>query len=319
MFRTFQRAQGFSLTELMVALLLGTFLVAGVIGVYISNQSTHRVNQQISQLQQASQVSFQLLSQDIQHAGYAGCSNVMVPAVFNALNPPLQWWNNWTGGLQGFDGAFPDYSNGAVVPLPNTDALQVMYGRGVSASVVAHNAAGNPAMTINQNLAGIVTNDIVMSCDSKWGLIFQVTAVAGNSLNHAVGAGVPGNRTLQFGVAPNGTAYQRNISSDAGFVMPMESAAWFVGTRNNLNSLYRVVVVAGQVRVEEIIPNVANLQLQYLQRGTANYVDAPAVVDWETVVSVRAVLTLEDNVKTPMALGMRQISQVVNLRNRREI
>ena len=42
----------------------------------------------------------------------------------------------------------------------------------------------------------------------------------------------------------------------------LESAAWFVGTRNGVNSLYRVVVVAGQVRVEEIIPNVADLELQ---------------------------------------------------------
>lgn len=313
-------ARGFSLTELMVALLLGTFLVAGVIGVYLSNANINRVNQQISQLQQASQVSFQLLSQDVQHAGYAGCSNVMVPHVFNALNAPLEWWNNWTGGLQGFEsGAFPNFSNGAVAPVANTDALQVMYGRGVSASVVTHNAAATPAMIINQNLAGIVTNDIVMSCDSKWGLIFQVTAVAGNALSHNVGGGAPGNRTVQFGVAPNGMPYQRNISSDAGFVMPMESAAWFVGTRNNLNSLYRVVMVAGQLRLEEIIPNVADLQLQYLQRGTANYVDATAVADWEAVMSVRAVLTLEDNPQSSIALAMRQISQVVNLRNRRDL
>lgn len=314
---SYQATRGFSLTELMVALLLGTFLVAGVIGVYLSNASTNRVNQQISQLQQASQVSFQLLSQDVQHAGYAGCGNVMAAHVFNALNPPLAWWNTWTGGLQGFEfGAFPNFSNGAVVPLPGTDALQVMYGRGVSASVVSHNAAGNPAMVINQNLAGIVPNDIVMSCDSKWGLIFQVTSVNGNGLNHAVGAGAPGNRILQFGVAPNGLPYQRNINSDAGFVMPMESAAWFVGTRNNLNSLYRVVVVAGQVRVEEIVPNVANLQLQYLQRGTANYVDASAGVNWGDVVSVRAVLTLADNPNAPVALALREISQVANLRNR---
>ena len=70
--------------------------------------------------------------------------------------------------------------------------------------------------------------------------------------------------------------------------------------------------------MEEIVPNVSNLQLQYLQRGTANYVDAPAVVDWETVVSVRAVLTLADDPRSPVALALREISQVVNLRNRRD-
>ncbi len=318
MFRNYKAISGFSLTELMVAMLLGLFVVGGVVSVYISNNNTNRLNQQIGVLQQASQVSFQLLSQDVQHAGYSGCSNVIVPQVFNALNLPLTWWNNWTGGLQGFEagGAFPNFSNGAVTPLAGTDALLVMYGRGVSASVVSHNATANPAMVINQNLASIVPNDIVMACDSKWGLIFQVTAVAGTALNHAVGPGAPGNRILLFGVAPNGTSYQRNISADAGFVMPMESAAWFVGTRNNINSLYRVVVVAGQVRVEEIIANVEDLELQYLVRGTANYVDANAGINWQAVVSVRAVLTLADNPALPVAIGMRQVTQVVNLRNR---
>lgn len=320
MLKQYKTSAGFSLTELMIAMLLGIFVVGSVVGVYISNNNTNQMNQQIANLQQASQVSFQLLSQDVQHAGYFGCNNVIQSHVFNALNPPLVWWNNWTGGIQGFEfGAFPNFSNGAVAPLAGTDALLLMYGRGVSASVVSHNPLGNPAMVINQNLAQIVPNDIAMACESKWGLIFQVTAVAGNQLSHAVGPGAPGNRTLLFGVKPDGTAVQRPIApQDGAFVMPMETAAWFVGTRNRINSLYRVVVIAGQVRVEEIIPNVEDLQLQYLLDGTANYVDANLIPlpNWQLVVSVRAVLTLADNPARPTALGMRQITQVVNLRNR---
>jgi type IV pilus assembly protein PilW len=318
MLKQHKAAAGFSLTELMIAMLLGLFVVGSVVGVYISNNNTNRMNQQIATLQQASQVSFQLLSQDVQHAGYFGCNNVIREHVFNALNPPLAWWNDWTGGIQGFEfGAFPNFSNGTVVPLAGTDALLLMYGRGVSASVVSHNPLGNPAMVINQNLAGIVPSDIVMACESEWGLIFQVTAVNGTQLSHAVGGGAPGNRILQFGVRPDGTPFTREISNDAGFVMPMETAAWFVGTRNRVNSLYRVVVIAGQQRVEEIIPNVADLELQYLVEGTANYVDANPGLNWERVMSVRAVLTLEDNPEMPVAINMRQISQVVNLRNRR--
>lgn len=320
MLKQYKISAGFSLTELMVAMLLGIFVVGSVVGVYISNNNTNQMNQQIASLQQASQVSFQLLSQDVQHAGYFGCNNVIAPFVFNALNPPLAWWNTWTGGIQGFEfNAFPNFSNGAVAPLAGTDALLLMYGRGLSASVVSHNPLGNPAMVINQNLANIVPNDIAMACDSQWGLIFQVTAVNGTELEHAVGPGTPGNRILQFGVQPNGVIYPRAITAvDGAFVMPMETAAWFVGTRNRINSLYRVVVVASQLRVEEIIPNVENLQLQYLVAGAANYVDANLVqpAAWQQVVSVRAVLTLEDNPARPMAIGMRQITQVVNLRNR---
>lgn len=318
MLKQYKTSAGFSLTELMIAMLLGIFVVGSVVGVYISNNNTNQMNQQIANLQQASQVSFQLLSQDVQHAGYFGCNNVIPPHVFNALNPPLVWWNNWTGGIQGFEfNAFPNFSNGAVAPLAGTDALLLMYGRGLSASIVSHNPLGNPAMVINQNLAQIVPNDIAMACDSQWGLIFQVTAVNGTQLNHAVGPGAPGNRILQFGVRPDGTLYPRALAArDGAFVMPMETAAWFVGTRNGINSLYRVAVIAGQVRVEEIIPNVLNLQLQYLEQGNANYVDANFVLNWLDVMSVRAVLTLANNPARPTALGMRQITQVVNLRNR---
>ncbi|MBU2223618.1 MAG: prepilin-type N-terminal cleavage/methylation domain-containing protein, partial [Gammaproteobacteria bacterium] len=86
-----QFRRGFTLIELMVSMLLGTFLIGGVIGVYIANSRTNQVNEQMGQVQQASQVSFQLLSRDVQHAGYAGCANIISTRVVNVLNPQ-PWW-----------------------------------------------------------------------------------------------------------------------------------------------------------------------------------------------------------------------------------
>ena len=112
--------------------------------------------------------------------------------------------------------------------------------------------------------------------------------------------------------------FQQNLSNDAGTVMPLESVGWFVGTQGGINSLFRVALIAGVAQIEEVVQNVNSLQLQYLVQGANNYVDANLVVDWGAVMSIRATLTLTDNPAMPLALGVRQISQVINLRNRKE-
>ncbi len=311
-----QKQQGFTLTELMIALVLGSFLVAGVVGVYVSNIRTGQVQQRLMSSQQASQIGFQLLSRDAMHAGFSGCANMIQQRVVNVLNPPLAWWAIWTAGIRGHEqGAVPQFAGAGILPLAGADGVQLMYGRGTSASIVSHNVVGNPPMVINQNVAGIVANDIVMACDSKMAVIFQVTAIAGNNISHAVGAGAPGNASLNFGFGANGANFPQSLSSDAGTVMPLETVGWFVGTNSDGNSLYRVALVAGQMRTEEILPGVDNLQIQYLSRGAANYVNANAVADWEQVVALRATLTLTNDAKMPVAAGLRTFTQVINLRN----
>lgn len=314
-------SQGFSLVELMVGLLLSTFLIGGVIGVYLANSATARVNEQLSQVQQASQVSFQLLSKDLQHAGYSGCANIITNRLVNVLNAP-PWWGNWNGGVRGFEFAtLPDFSGGVVTRVAGTDGLQLMFGRGVSAAVVAHQpmaAAPDPVLIINENAGGIVANDVVLGCDSKMAVLFKVTAVNGTELRHDLAGVAPQNLSLEFGINPTGGRFVQAISADVGTVMALETVGWMVGELNNSRSLFRVMVIAGQVQVEEVVPNIDNFQLQYLQRAENAYVDANNVNDWTAVVAVQATLTLAQNPAVPLAANLLQIRQVINLRNRRQ-
>lgn len=313
---TYRVNAGFTLTELMVALVLGSFMIAGVVGVYVSNVQTAQVQQKLMQSQQSSQVSFQLLSRDAMHAGFSGCGNMIPQRVVNVLNPPLEWWGIWTAGIQGHEqGAVPQFAGTGISPLAGTDGVQFMYGRGTSASIVSHNVTGVPPMVINQNVAGIVEKDIVIGCDSKMAVIFQVTAIAGNTISHAVGAGTPGNASLNFGFGANGVNFPQSLAADAGTVMPLETVGWFVGTGTSTNSLYRVALIAGKVQIEEVLPDVDNLQVQYLSRGAANYVNANAVTSWEDVVALRVTLTLANDTRMPVAAGLRTFTQVINLRN----
>ncbi len=100
------RQQAFSLIELMVAMLLGSFVIAGVVTVYQVNLNTAALNQQVSQLQQSEQFSFQLLSKDVQHAGLIGCANIdssRVVSVVTHANAGDQRWTDWRNvpGIRG--------------------------------------------------------------------------------------------------------------------------------------------------------------------------------------------------------------------------
>lgn len=308
--------RGFSITELMVALVLGGFIIAGVVGVYVANVRTSQVQQNLMQLQQNSQIAFTVLNKDAIHAGFSGCANMIRQRVVNVLNVPLPWWSIWTGGIRGFEqGAVPAMAAG-ITPLNTADAVHLMYGRGSSASVVSHSLTATPPLVVNQAaVAGIRANDVVIACDSRMAVIFQVTALAANSISHAVGAGTPGNASNNFGVGANGITIAQTLSPDAGTVMPLESVGWFVGSADGVTSLYRVALTNGQMQAEQMIRDVTDFQLQYLVRDAGSYVNASAVTDWEQVIALRATLVLAQNSQMPTAAGYRTYTAVMNLRN----
>lgn len=78
---------GFSLLELMVAMMLGLFLIAGVGTVYVSSKQTYATRNQISELDESARVAINALREHIEHAGYPSTtgvpvSNYLLPTAF---------------------------------------------------------------------------------------------------------------------------------------------------------------------------------------------------------------------------------------------
>jgi len=69
------RERGLSLIELLVALTIGTVLIAGAVYVFSQTRSTHAVSDTIARLQENGRYVFSVLEPDIQLAGYYGFSN----------------------------------------------------------------------------------------------------------------------------------------------------------------------------------------------------------------------------------------------------
>jgi len=310
---------GFTLIELMIAMVLGIILLGGVIGIFLANQETSRINSQLSQLQTSARVSFQLLSRDLRSASFSGCGNnpnvVNVTTAFNAAAAP---WATWNGGVLGYDTALPQIAG--MTPFTGTDAIRLMYGTGDGVTVSGHDVASS-TFTVNLSPAanGFVVGELALVCDaSAKAALFEITNIA-NAVPFQV-------RHLQ-GAASNASGFLGlPLGSPTTFglgamVMPLESVAWFVAeNQNNGKSLYRSIVVNGAEQADEIIDGVDNLQFEYeVLQGTAppgvwmSANNVPAT-SWGLVISVRVVLTMENG--TQMSDNLNTMNHMVANRNR---
>ena len=65
-----RQQQGLTLIEIMVALLIGAFLLAGVIQIFIVNKQTYRVQENLSRIQENGRFAMDYLSRYVRLAGY---------------------------------------------------------------------------------------------------------------------------------------------------------------------------------------------------------------------------------------------------------
>ena len=72
MMRNYSRSKGFTLIELMIALLLGLLLSAGIISVFIEGKRNFVQDDEISRVQENGRYSLRLLSREIGMAGFFG-------------------------------------------------------------------------------------------------------------------------------------------------------------------------------------------------------------------------------------------------------
>jgi len=68
---------GLTLIEIMIAMLIGLFLIGGVLQIFISTKQTYRMQENLSRMQENGRFAMEFLGRDIRMAGYWVC---MTPA-----------------------------------------------------------------------------------------------------------------------------------------------------------------------------------------------------------------------------------------------
>ncbi|HEY1772290.1 MAG TPA: PilW family protein [Gammaproteobacteria bacterium] len=77
---------GFSMVELMVALLIGVVLTSGVISVFITSKNTYNLNNAVGQVQEEGRSALTTLQPLIAMAGFSGCAHVRGDSIHDYKN-----------------------------------------------------------------------------------------------------------------------------------------------------------------------------------------------------------------------------------------
>lgn len=326
--------RGFSLIELMIALMLGLLVVGSASAIFISNRQTYRATEGLGRVQENGRMAFELMSRDLREAGGNACGNAdrKEPLkLVNVLNATSNWWANWNNGIIGYESTM---TAAPANRIAGTDAVALMAGDNSSGvTVVGHNPV-SAQFQLNTSGHNLNDGDVAIVCDWRQATLFQVTnaqpGINTTVVHNAGGAVSPGNCSKGLGYANppkctvNGTPYQYGANS---MIVRLHAVRWFVGgTPGGGRSLFRSTLVnqSGvlQARDQEIAEGVNNMQLQYLLEGGAGYVDATAVPAnrWNDVTAVRVTFDMlsADRAGVGGAQLARRIAHTVTLRNRME-
>jgi type IV pilus assembly protein PilW len=336
--RARRRMLGFTLIELMIAMLLGLIVVGGVSSIFLANQQTYRSNEALSEVQDGARVAFELLARDIRVAGLSGC-NTTSGRVANTVNGAgTSWFLNWNNALIGYDDASTDPSlstlTGAGSPVAKTSSVHILTTGSVDTAVAA-TQGNNPAeVKITQPTTQLNVGDVVVVCDYDHSTILQITGPNGGFTDHfnhdAGGNASPGNCSKGMGYptvcTSNGNAYTFPPNSQ---IAKLNAHVWYIG--NNPvggKSLYRLAVVnqsgtggstVAQVP-QEMVRNVTNMQIKYLQPPNPTKFDVAAnMTNWATVDSAQVTLTLQSTFQSAGTNGqplVRTFTSTATVRNR---
>jgi type IV pilus assembly protein PilW len=319
------KAAGFTLLELLIAMAMGVAVMSGVVSVLVVSKSNYITERELAALQENARFALKFLTEEIQMAGYNGCSDESLN-IANSVNFSSDdaWYLGGVGlvGYEEFDNetdraGFPDdYENAASY---YSDSIAIRRGEQSGLRI----APGPPYH--NPNSANIPLNDahdlkpgqimVISSADCQQTGVFQLTGPTNTNDNattavHNTGRGgnpSPGNCTKNLGgnfSCASGTGGSLGSTYPPGSsLMRMRSMGFYIGTSSvgsGIPALFRTYLDLDEanetaiVNSEELVQGVEIMQISYGvdlvgDDGLADqYMDADnGSMDWDAVVSVR--------------------------------
>lgn len=301
------RQEGLSLIELMVALLIGTILMLGVVQVFGASRATYQLSDGMSRTQENARFAMDFLQRDVRMAGHFGCVNDQahaqktpsgLDATFSSAPHPGLDFNL---SIQGFEaqGSAPG-STVTISSSPGTGsddfepALPTEIAAATSNRIAGSDILvlrflapeGVPVTAIGGNLAEPVFSfdstrwDVLRSGVTDPGLfgvadclhttVFQASAVE------------PGKVTVAPGAELNTATFANGFTEGQSYLHRAESIVYYVG-KNGFGgtSLYRLRFTAGPdealaTEQQEMVEGIENLQLLFGQDRVVDPLKPPS-------------------------------------------
>ena len=128
--RRVSKQMGISLVEILVALVISLFLLAGIVQVYVGNKATFAFTNALAEIQENGRFALDSMSQDLRLTNQWGCISFN-PADTDNINDTLN-----AGNVTGYDTDFHDFLGEEAIEgtnntgLNGSDTLIVRGGKG---------------------------------------------------------------------------------------------------------------------------------------------------------------------------------------------
>lgn len=313
-----RKQAGMSLVEVMIGMLLGLFLVGGVLQVFASSRHTYRMHEATSRMQETGRMALEMIGRDIRMADFWGCASDITNVVNNLDAAGAGYIDFTAGGVVGVEG-------GAGVPDSITLRGGVNSGLGIEPPY-------GPQASANIKVApgnGLDFEDIIFVSDCSAADIFQITNAnpdGSGTLVHNTGTGQPGNFNVTNPGCPGANAHclSKVYGADATVFTVQEITYSIAMGSEGQPALFRNGL--------EFLDGVEDLQILYGEdtdppgsagSGIANYyVPADQVADMNSVISVRFAVvarSYDDNLTSGQAqaynvLGQNRVAPDTRLR-----
>ncbi len=295
------RVTGFTLVELMISMVLGLLVIAGVGSVFLANKDAYRTNEALSQVQDAARTSFEFLAREARQAGSSPCGTNNIQSVLNdgdsmldGLPADLRLVDGWDDATSVDRDGFP--ASGAGAPVGGNiagggggGALRLASAKDAGLTL-ADTSARRTTIDLAAGTGTAAPGDILLICDVDQGAIFQVTGVSSNQIE-LDGSGVtPGNSTTSLNAGSGGTNY-----SPTSYLAIPENYIWYVGVNPaGGRSLYRWGLGSSSTSdPQEMVRGVWGMQVQYHEGNNPSFTNWGGVTDPQAVNGIRLTLVVQ--------------------------
>lgn len=285
-----KRFLGLSIIEFMIALTIGTLIIATIGTIYINNRATYIIQEGLARLQENGRFANYYLARQLRMAGYQGCSNQEQITVTNLVQN-VSTALDYDKPLEGYDGLGSSFSPllpsniSDKGPLATSDVLEIRMASPISTQlsndmgtasdpILVYPLSGSPS-----GLPMMITNCIV-------GNIFIAgTTSTSSSITHSTPQNTSSNLSM---------AYPSN-----SLVMPYLYYAFYIKNSGRFNSLNEPIPALFRLdyngNEEEIAEGVEQMHIFYGVDTDANnaadtYQTATQVDNannWNNVISIQ--------------------------------
>jgi type IV pilus assembly protein PilW len=306
--------RGFTVLEILVAMVISLFLLAGILTLFSNSRTSYETNDRLARIQENGRLALDMIARDVRGAGNLGCAKPNGKSLTNILNNSSDLLWNFAVPVQGFNASSTSWAPALVSPVatdradtdgtgpdvdgptPGNDVL-VIRGprRDTSPQVVNTNMTGTASVLVNKTAGGLKTGDIAIISSCTQASVFKVTSYTASTgtILHASGGSTAG--------ANSSADINGQYDASASVVFPVEAVVYFVDTSTAApapgvigTSLWRR---AGNNNPEEVVEGVDSFQVQFgVDTNNNNLADAyrvaSAVTNWNQVVAVRVALLM---------------------------